>query len=145
MSISLDQLSQLLVEAGISISPSQEKEILISAKRLTTPPEVKEELTFGESCIWEEEHMFKLEIKMEEEEISSDQHPEEYPANRSYIEWWIQVSTSLNQFCFYFINLHFQHLLLHVFIHLRFHFVKLDLNFCLLFLDRWLHWKFHFM
>ena len=49
MSISLDQLSQLLAEAGIS--SSQEKEILIAAKRFTTPPEVKEESTFEESCI----------------------------------------------------------------------------------------------
>ena len=44
MSISLDQLSQLLVDAGIS--SSQENEILIAAKRFTTPPEVKEELIF---------------------------------------------------------------------------------------------------
>ena len=114
---------------------------MIEAKRFTTPPEVKEELAFEESCILDERHLFELEIEREEEEISGDQHPEEYSANGSYIERWIQVSTSLNQFCFcfYFINLHFQHLVLHIFIHLRFHFVKLDLNFCLVLLDRWLH------
>ena len=107
MSISLYQLSQLLAEARIS--SSQDKEILIAAKRFTTPPEVKEELTFEESWISKEEHLFKLEIEREEEGISGDQHPEEYPTNGSSIEQWIQVSTSLNQFCFcfYFINLHF--------------------------------------
>ena len=103
MSISLDQLSQLLAEAGIS--SSQRKEILIAAKFFTTPPEVKEELTFKESCISDEEHMFELEIEREKEGISGDQHPEEYPANKSCIEQWIQVSTSLNKFCFAFISL----------------------------------------
>ena len=106
---------------------------------------MKEELTFEESCKSDEEPLFELEIEREEEGISGDQHPEEYPANRSCIERWIQVSTSLNQFCFFFFNLYFLHLVSHVFIHLRFHFVKLDLNFYLLLLDRWLHWKFHFM
>ena len=100
LSISLYQLFQLLAEAGIS--SSQEKEVLIEAKRFTTPPELKEELTFEESCISKEEHMFKLEIEREEEGISGDQHPEEYPANISCIKQWIQVSTSLNQFCFLF-------------------------------------------
>ena len=88
MSISLDQLSQLLAEVGIS--SSQENEILITTKRFTTPPEVKEELTFEESCISDEEHLFELEIEREEEIISGDQHPEEYPANISCIEQWIQ-------------------------------------------------------
>ena len=85
--------------------------------------------------------MFKLENEREEEGISGDQYLEEYPANESCIERWIKVSTSLNQFCFcfYFINLYFQHLVSYVFIHLRFHFEKLELNFCLLLLDRWLH------
>ena len=44
--------------------------ILIAAKRFTTPPEVKEESTFEESCISEEEHLFELEIEREEEGIS---------------------------------------------------------------------------
>ena len=94
MSISLDELSQLLAEAGIS--SSQEKEILIAAKRFTTPPEVKEELTFEESCISKEEHLFELDIEREEEGISGDQNHEEYPANKCCIEQCFQVSTSLN-------------------------------------------------
>ena len=84
MSISLDQLSQLLAEEGIS--SSQEKEVLIAAKRFTPPPEVKEELTFEESCISEEEHLFELETEREEEEISGDQNHEEYPANNCCIK-----------------------------------------------------------
>ena len=98
MSISLDQLSQLLAETWIS--SSQEKEILIVAKRFTTPPEVKEESTFEESCILDEEHLFELDIEREEEGILNDQHSEEYPASGSCIEQWIQVSTSLNLFFF---------------------------------------------
>ena len=81
ISLSLDQLSQILAEVRITISPSQENEILIAAKRFTTPPEVKEELIFEESCILDEENLFKLESEREEEGISSDQHPEEYPTN----------------------------------------------------------------
>ena len=88
MSISLDQLSQLLAEAGIS--SSQEKEVLITAKRFTTPHEVKEELTFEESCISDEQHLFKLEIEREEEGISGDQ------SNESRIEQWFQVSIILD-------------------------------------------------
>ena len=61
LSISLDQLSQLLAEAGISSSKGNE--VLIAAKRFTTPPKVKKELTFEESCISEEEHLFELDIE----------------------------------------------------------------------------------
>ena len=44
MSIILEHLTQILAKTGIS--SSQEEEILIVAKRFTTPPEVKEESTF---------------------------------------------------------------------------------------------------
>ena len=87
MSISLDQLSQLLAEAGIS--SSQENEILRAAKIFTTPLEVKEELTFEGSCISNEEHLFKLETEREEEGIFGDECREEYPTNGSCIERWI--------------------------------------------------------
>ena len=123
MSISLDQLSQLLVDAGIS--SSQENEILIAAKRFTTPPEVKEELTFEESCISEEEHLFKLEIEREEEEISGDYH-----AIESCIEQWIQLSTRLDRFCFrfYFINSYSQHSIFYIIVYSRFSFSKLKVS-----------------
>ena len=107
MSISLEQLTQILAEAGIS--SSQEEEILIVAKIFTTPPKVKEELTFEELCTSYEEQLCEQKIEKDEEGMSGDQNHEEYPANKWCIKHYFQVSTSLNQFCFcfYFINLHF--------------------------------------
>ena len=117
-------------------------------KDVITPPDTnKEELTFEESCISDEEHLFKLEIEREEEGISDDQHHEEYQANESCIKQWFQVSIRLDQLCFrfYFINSHFQHLIFHIIVYSRFSFSKLNDNLGLLLLHRWLHWKFHFM
>ena len=94
MSISLEQLTQILAEAGIS--SSQEEKILIVAKRFTTPPEVKEESTFEELCTTYEEQLCEKKIKKDEEGISGDQNQEEYLANGSCIKQWIQVSISLN-------------------------------------------------
>ena len=80
----LDQLTQILAKAGIS--SSQEEEILIGAKDVITPPDTnREELTFEESCISDEEHLFELEIEGEEEGISSDHNQEEYHAKESCI------------------------------------------------------------
>ena len=57
MSISLEQLTQILAKA--EISSSQEDEILIATKDVITPPKAnKEESTFEESCISEGEHLF---------------------------------------------------------------------------------------
>ena len=144
MRISLYQLSQLLAKAWIS--SSQEKEILIAAKRFTTPPEVTEELTFEESCISDEEHLFELKIEREEEGISGDQNHEEYPANKRCIKQWLQVSIRLDRFCFhfYFINSHFQHLFFHIIVYYRLHFAKSNENLCLILLHRWLHLQFHY-
>ena len=90
MSISLEQLTQIL--AKHEISSSLEEEILIAAKDLITPAEAnKEESTFEESCISEGEHLFELEIEEDEEGISGYHH-----AIKSCIEQWIQISTSLN-------------------------------------------------
>ena len=64
MNISLEKLIQILAKAGIS--SSQEEEILIAAKDVITPPDTnEEELTFEESCISNEEHLFELEIERE--------------------------------------------------------------------------------
>ena len=61
MSISLEQLTQILAKVGIS--SSQEEGILIAAKDVINPPDTnKEELAFKESCISDEEHLFELEI-----------------------------------------------------------------------------------
>ena len=65
---------------------------MIAAKEVINPLEAKkEELTFEESCILDEEHMFELEIEEDEEAISSDHH-----ANESCIEKWFQVSIRLD-------------------------------------------------
>ena len=83
------------------ISSSQEEEILIAAKDVTTPPDAnKEELAFEESCISNEEHLFEHEIEGDEEWISGDQNHEEYHANKSCIEQCFHVSTKVDQFCF---------------------------------------------
>ena len=75
MSISLEQLTQILAKARIS--SSQEEEILIAAKDVITPLEANKE----ESCIADEEHLFELEIEEDEEGILGDHH-----ANGSCIE-----------------------------------------------------------
>ena len=70
---------------------------MTAAKDVITPPHAnKEELTFKESCISNEEHLFELEIEREEEGISGDQNHEEYPANGSCIKQWFQVSIRLD-------------------------------------------------
>ena len=62
MRISLEWLTQILAKVGIS--SSQEEGILIAVKDVTTPPEAdKEESTFEESCIIDEEHLFELDIE----------------------------------------------------------------------------------
>ena len=110
MSISLEQLTQIL--AKTKISSFLEEEILIAAKDVITPPEAnKEESTFEELCIPNEEHLFELESEEDEEGILS-----EYQAIESCIEQWFQVSTRLDRFCFcfYFINSYFQHLIFYI-------------------------------
>ena len=145
MSISLENLTQILVEARIS--SSQEDEILIVAKRFTTPPEVKEESTLEELCTSYEEQLCEKKIEKDEEGILGDQNHEEYHANKCYIEQCFQVSTRIDWFCFhfYFINFHFQYLIFYIPEYSRFSFSKINLNLCLLLLDRWSHRKFHFM
>ena len=96
MSISLEKLTQILAKARIS--SSQEEDILIAFKDVSIPPDTnKEESTFEESCISNEENLFELEIEEDEEGISCDHH-----ANESYIEQWFQVSIGLDHFVFVF-------------------------------------------
>ena len=80
MSISLEQLTQILAEAGIS--SSQEEEILIVAKIFTTHPQVKEESTSEELCTSYEEKLCEKKIEKDEQGISGDQNDEEYHENR---------------------------------------------------------------
>ena len=102
MSIILEKLTQILAKVGIF--SSHEEEILIAVKDVITPLDTnKEESKFEESCIFDEEHLFELEIEENEEEILGDHH-----ANESCIKQWFQVSIRLDQFCFcfYFVNLY---------------------------------------
>ena len=76
MRISLEHLTRIL--AKTRISSSLEEEILIAAKDVITPPEAyKEESTFEESCISDEEHLFELEIEEDDEGILGDHHANE--------------------------------------------------------------------
>ena len=137
MSISLENLTHILAKA--KISSSQEEEILIAAKDVITAPKAnKEESTFEESCISDEERLFELDIEEDEAGILGDQSHEGYPANKCCIKQCFQVSTRLDWFCFHFhfINFHFQYLISYITAYSRFSFSKLDLNLCLLLLDR---------
>ena len=144
MSISLHQPAQILKKTRIS--SSLEKEILIASKSLTPPPEENEESKFEELCTSHEEKLCKQEIEEDEDGISGAQNKEEHHAYGSCIKQWFQVSTRLDQFCFcfYFVTLHLEHLISHIFVFVRFHFVKLYVNFFLLLLDVWFQWKFHY-
>ena len=57
MSISLEQLAQIL--ANVRISSSCEEEILTTAKSLTTPQEESNGLTFEDSYIAHDEKLFE--------------------------------------------------------------------------------------
>ena len=98
MSISLEQLTQILAKAGIS--SSQEEEILIAAGSLITPPETDNESTH-EECKQEEEE--------DNEELQHDLRETIY-AYESLIERWFQAGTRLKSFSFSFSfdNLEFQ-------------------------------------
>ena len=140
MSIILEKITQILEKDGTS--SSQEEGILIAVKDEITPPkENKEESTFQESCILDEEHIFELEIEEDEEGILG-----EYQAIKRCIKQWFQVSTRLDRFCFrfYFINSYFQHSIFYIIVYSRFSFSKIKDNFGLLLLDVWFHWKFHY-
>jgi hypothetical protein len=97
MSIILEQLTQILVEA--EISSSLKEKILIAVESLITPPETDNESTH-EECEQEEEE--------DNEEMQLDLSETNY-AYKSLIEQWFQVGTRLESFSFsfYFNNLEF--------------------------------------
>jgi hypothetical protein len=137
MSISLEQLTQILAKAGIS--SSQEEEILIAAESLITPPETDNESTH-EECKQEEEE--------DNEELQHDVSETNY-AYESLIEQWFQAGTRLKSFSFSFSfdNLEFQQFsdyLLYIYVYSRLSFVKLEKNIFILLLREWLHWKFDY-
>jgi hypothetical protein len=137
MNISLEQLAQILAEAGVS--SSQEEKILIAVESLITPPEIDDELTHKE-CEQEEEE--------DNEELQHDVSETNY-AYESPIEQWFQAGTRLKSFSFSFSfdNLEFQQFsnhLLYIHVYSRLSFVKLEENICLLLLREWFHWKFDY-
>ena len=117
---------------------------MTAIKDLNYPSKEKDELTFEESCTSDGEELFKQENK---EDVSSELNEDVNHAYESLIEHYFQVSTSLIQsFHLFFIkSLSLHRLILHISIHSRFHISRLNVNFCLLLLHRWLHWKFHFI
>ena len=137
MSISLEQLTQILPEA--EISSSQEENILIAGESLITPPETDDESTHKE-CEQEEEE--------DNEELQHDPSETNY-AYESLIEQWFQEGARLESFSFsfYFDNLEFQQFsnyLLYIHVYSRLSFVKLEGNICILLLRECLHWKFDY-
>ena len=107
MSIILEQLTKIIAIVGIS--SSQEEHILTTFKSLSTPPTLKEESTFEELCILDEEELCKQVIKEYEEGISVDLNQNVNQSYEIFIEQWFQVSARLDQFCFsfYFVKSHF--------------------------------------
>jgi hypothetical protein len=143
MSISLEQLTQIL--AKVRISSSLEEEILTTAESLITPPEANDETTYKEPCTSDDEQLCEQEIEEDNKELRHDLRSENY-AYESIIERWFQAGTRLDpfNFSFYFVKLQFQHLISHGYIYFRLSFAKFTVNIFLLLLRLWLHWKFDY-
>ena len=133
MSLSLEQLTQILAKVGIS--SSLEKEILTVAKSLINPPETDEE-----SCTFDGEQSCEQEIEEDHEDLQHDLRNENY-AYESPIERWFQASTRLEQFSFSFflVNSQLQQLIPHILFYPHLLFAKLTLSIFLLLLREWLH------
>ena len=97
MSLSLEQLTQIL--AKVEISSSNEQEILTAAESLITPPETDDESIYEESYTFDGEQSCKKEIEEDHEELQHDLRSENY-AYESPIERWFQASMMLEQFSF---------------------------------------------
>jgi hypothetical protein len=132
MSVSLEILTQILADIGIS--SSLEEDILTRIKDSNTPPEKIEYSTSEESCISNDEQSFEQEIEEDEEELQHDLSEE----NRAYeilIEQWFQITTQLDQcFCFYLVSLSLQQLDSFTLVYFHFSFKKWPLNILLLLL-----------
>ena len=76
MSLSLEQLTQILAKVGIF--SSLEKEILTAAESLITPPEIDEELAYKESCTFHGAQSCEQEIEEDHEELQHDMRSENY-------------------------------------------------------------------
>jgi len=70
MSLSLEQITQILEK--VRISSSLEEEILTTVKILITPPELNKESPYEESCTFNEEQLGEQEVKEDNEELHHD-------------------------------------------------------------------------
>jgi hypothetical protein len=70
MSLSLEQLTQILAKVGIS--SSHEEEILTTTTSLITPPTTNEESIFEGSYTFNEEQLCEQEIQEDNEELQHD-------------------------------------------------------------------------
>ena len=143
MSLSLEQLTQILAKVGIS--SSHEEEILKAAESLITPPATNKESTYKESCTSADKNSCEQEIEEDHKELRHDLRSENY-AYESPIERWLQASTRLEQFSFSFFldNSQSQQLISHISVYPRLLFVEFTLNIFLLLLREWLHWIFNY-
>lgn len=148
MSFSLELLTQILAEVGIS--SSLEEEILTRIKGSTTPQEINEDSTSEESCVSDGEQPFEQEIEEEEQQIGEEEQELQHDlserncAYQSFIEQWFQVSTRLDSSFNFLVNLQLQQLDSSTLEYCHFSFDKLLLNLLLLLLREWLHWKFNY-
>ena len=67
MSLSLEQLTQILAKVGIS--SSHEEEILKAAESLIITPTMNKESTFEESCTFDEEQSCEQEVEEDNTEL----------------------------------------------------------------------------
>ena len=142
MSVSLEQLTQILAKVGIS--SFHKEEILTAVEGLIPPPTTNDETTYKELYTSDDEQSCEQEIEEDNGELRHDLS-ENY-AYESIIERWFQADTRLDpfSFSFYFVSLQFRHLISHVYVYFRSSFAKLTLNIFLLLLRLWLHWKFDY-
>ena len=143
MSLSLEQLTQILAKVGIS--SSHEEEILKVAESLITPPTTNKESTYEESCTSEDEQSCEQEIEEDHEELQHDLRSEKY-AYKIPIERWFQASMRLEQFSFsfYLVRSQPQQLNSFIFVYCHCSFMGLKGNIFLLLLRVWLHWLFDY-
>ena len=76
MSISLEQLTQILAKVGIP--SSWEEEILTVDESLITPPEANDASTYEALCTSDDEQLHKQEIKEDNKELRHDLRSENY-------------------------------------------------------------------
>jgi hypothetical protein len=116
MNFSLELLTQILADVGIS--SSQEEEILTRIKDSNTPPETIEDPTPEDSYASDDGQLIEKGIEENEEELQHDLS-EEQRTYESLIERWFQAITRLYtfSFSFYCFNSQFQHLISRVHIY----------------------------